>query len=94
MSPQWGGIHIYNIVPPSKNATWPVKQWIDMARVMEVFLAQIRLLLNLHSEVSLILYSSIIFLTCLEHCDFRLFYLSDYSLNHGWVIKIDIGPNS
>ena len=52
LSPQWGGILIYNIAPPRDNETLPIRPNIDMKKVMEVFLAQVRLLLNLHVQVS------------------------------------------
>ncbi|XP_045189708.2 GPI transamidase component PIG-S-like [Mercenaria mercenaria] len=51
LSPQWGGIHIYNIAPPQASATLPVKSSLNMAQVMEVFLSQLRLLLNLHAQI-------------------------------------------
>jgi len=52
LSPQWGGIHIYNVPPPSQNVTGPQQHWVDMTGVMEVFIAQLKLLLNLQSQVS------------------------------------------
>ena len=52
LSPQWGGILIYNIAPPRENESLPIRPNIDMKKVMEVFLAQVRLLLNLHVQVS------------------------------------------
>lgn len=52
LSPQWGGILIYNTPPPGPNDTLPIRPSIDMKKVMEVFVAQLRLLLNLHAQVS------------------------------------------
>lgn len=52
LSPQWGGIYIYNVAPPSANSTLPEQKILDMGRIMEVFLAQFRLLLNLHTQAS------------------------------------------
>ncbi|XP_077448910.1 GPI transamidase component PIG-S [Stigmatopora argus] len=43
-SPHWGGIMIYNV--NRENATLPIDIDIDMAKVMGVFLAQLRLLLG------------------------------------------------
>lgn len=50
LSPQWGGILIYNIPLPQPNDTLPIRPSVDMKRVMEVFVAQLRLLLNLHVQ--------------------------------------------
>ncbi|KAK3602026.1 hypothetical protein CHS0354_013067, partial [Potamilus streckersoni] len=47
LSPRWGGIYIYNIPSPPQNASLPVRPSIDMRKVMEIFLFQIRLLFNL-----------------------------------------------
>ncbi|KAL4231706.1 hypothetical protein ACF0H5_009282 [Mactra antiquata] len=52
LSPQWGGIHIYNIDASTNNKTLPVQQNVDMSQVMNVFISQLRLLLNIHSQVS------------------------------------------
>lgn len=49
LSPQWGGIYIQNVPGPSENDTLPVPVELDMRRVMEVFVSQLRLLLNFHS---------------------------------------------
>ncbi|XP_060573029.1 GPI transamidase component PIG-S-like [Ruditapes philippinarum] len=51
LSPQWGGIHIYNVAQPQEGVTLPVKSSLDMAQVMRVILSQLRLLLNLHSQL-------------------------------------------
>ncbi|XP_075024797.1 GPI-anchor transamidase component PIGS isoform X3 [Calonectris borealis] len=42
-SPRWGGIMIYNVeAPASSQASLPLHVDVDMVRVMEVFLAQLR----------------------------------------------------
>nr|KAF6289686.1 phosphatidylinositol glycan anchor biosynthesis class S [Pipistrellus kuhlii] len=42
-SPRWGGIMVYNVDPKAYNASeLPVRVEVDMVRVMEVFLAQLR----------------------------------------------------
>lgn len=42
-SPRWGGIMVYNVDPKIYNASeLPVRVEVDMVRVMEVFLAQLR----------------------------------------------------
>lgn len=47
-SPRWGGIMVYNVDPKVYNASeLPVKVEVDMVRVMEVFLAQLRLLFGI-----------------------------------------------
>lgn len=47
-SPRWGGIMIYNVDPKAYNASeLPVRVEVDMVRVMEVFLAQLRLLFGI-----------------------------------------------
>ncbi|EMP37809.1 GPI transamidase component PIG-S [Chelonia mydas] len=52
-SPRWGGIMVYNIDHPVADKA-PLPLWVDvdMVRVMEVFLAQLRLLFGI-SQVSL-----------------------------------------
>ncbi|CAM4574145.1 LOW QUALITY PROTEIN: GPI transamidase component PIG-S [Lepidochelys kempii] len=52
-SPRWGGIMVYNIDHPVPDKA-PLPLWVDvdMVRVMEVFLAQLRLLFGI-SQVSL-----------------------------------------
>ncbi|MGH0173320.1 UNVERIFIED_CONTAM: hypothetical protein FKN15_065059 [Acipenser sinensis] len=46
-SPRWGGIMVYNVNEKYTDPPWlPVHINIDMVRVMEVFLAQLRLLLG------------------------------------------------
>ncbi|XP_055554201.1 GPI transamidase component PIG-S isoform X1 [Falco cherrug] len=50
-SPRWGGIVVYNIeAPASPQASLPLHVDVDMVRVMEVFLAQLRLLFGLSRE--------------------------------------------
>ncbi|NXC51230.1 PIGS transamidase, partial [Penelope pileata] len=50
-SPRWGGIMIYNVeAPASPQASLPLHVDVDMVRVMEVFLAQLRLLFGLSRE--------------------------------------------
>nr|XP_021406568.1 GPI transamidase component PIG-S isoform X1 [Lonchura striata domestica] len=50
-SPRWGGIMVYNVeAPASPQASLPLHVDVDMARVMEVFLAQLRLLFGLSWE--------------------------------------------
>ena len=51
LSPRWGGILIYN-TETRANATAPPTVNVDVKRVMEVFLTQLRLLLNIHVQVS------------------------------------------
>uniref|UniRef100_A0A8C2M2V0 Phosphatidylinositol glycan anchor biosynthesis, class S n=1 Tax=Cricetulus griseus TaxID=10029 RepID=A0A8C2M2V0_CRIGR len=47
-SPRWGGIMIYNVDPKIYNASdLPVKVEVDMVQVMEVFLAQLKLLFGI-----------------------------------------------
>ncbi|EPQ14345.1 GPI transamidase component PIG-S [Myotis brandtii] len=47
-SPRWGGIMVYNVDPKAYNASeLPVRVEVDMVRVMEVFLAQLRLLFGI-----------------------------------------------
>ncbi|KAM6461046.1 GPI transamidase component PIG-S [Liasis olivaceus] len=49
-SPRWGGIMVYNVEPEAANETsLPRRVDIDMVRVMEVFLAQLRLLFGISS---------------------------------------------
>ncbi|KAM6242541.1 GPI transamidase component PIG-S [Porphyrio hochstetteri] len=50
-SPRWGGIMVYNVeAPDSPSASLPLHVDVDMVRVMEVFLAQLRLLFGLARE--------------------------------------------
>ncbi|XP_026512216.1 GPI transamidase component PIG-S [Terrapene carolina triunguis] len=52
-SPRWGGIMVYNIDHPAPDkAPLPLRVDVDMVRVMEVFLAQLRLLFGI-SQVPL-----------------------------------------
>ncbi|XP_062072515.1 GPI transamidase component PIG-S [Lepus europaeus] len=47
-SPRWGGIMVYNVDPKAYNGSGlPVRVEVDMVRVMEVFLAQLRLLFGI-----------------------------------------------
>ncbi|XP_007183950.1 GPI transamidase component PIG-S isoform X4 [Balaenoptera acutorostrata] len=47
-SPRWGGIMVYNVDPKAYNGSeLPVRVKVDMVRVMEVFLAQLRLLFGI-----------------------------------------------
>ncbi|XP_048221483.1 GPI transamidase component PIG-S [Perognathus longimembris pacificus] len=47
-SPRWGGIMVYNVDPQTYNASeLPVRVEVDMVQVMEVFLAQLRLLFGI-----------------------------------------------
>ncbi|XP_052771493.1 GPI transamidase component PIG-S-like [Mya arenaria] len=52
LSPQWGGIYIYNVPHPQENATLPAPHTLDMGRIMEVFVSQLRLLLNFNVQSS------------------------------------------
>ncbi|NXK08810.1 PIGS transamidase, partial [Herpetotheres cachinnans] len=50
-SPRWGGIMVYNVEDPaSPQTSLPLHVDVDMVRVMEVFLAQLRLLFGLSRE--------------------------------------------
>uniref|UniRef100_A0A8C0IAS7 Phosphatidylinositol glycan anchor biosynthesis class S n=1 Tax=Bubo bubo TaxID=30461 RepID=A0A8C0IAS7_BUBBB len=50
-SPRWGGIMVYNVEAPAPpQASLPLHVDVDMVRVMEVFLAQLRLLFGLSRE--------------------------------------------
>ncbi|CAG2234101.1 GPI transamidase component PIG-S-like [Mytilus edulis] len=49
LSPRWGGIFIYNVPNPGVNDTLPVPVSLDMKSVMEVFITQLKLLLNIQS---------------------------------------------
>ncbi|KAG6928549.1 phosphatidylinositol glycan anchor biosynthesis class S [Chelydra serpentina] len=52
-SPRWGGIMVYNVDHPAPDkALLPLRVDVDMVRVMEVFLAQLRLLFGI-SQVPL-----------------------------------------
>ena len=53
LSPQWGGIYIYNIAPPTVNDTLPLRPVLNMKHVMSVFITQLRLLLNMQLQVTL-----------------------------------------
>ncbi|XP_010210480.1 PREDICTED: GPI transamidase component PIG-S [Tinamus guttatus] len=50
-SPRWGGIMVYNVEgPAAPQASLPLRVDVDMVRVMEVFLAQLRLLFGILRE--------------------------------------------
>ncbi|KAK3095640.1 hypothetical protein FSP39_017048 [Pinctada imbricata] len=51
LSPRWGGIYIYNVKSPSQNASLPHEVSLNMKQVMEVFISQLRLLLNLNNQI-------------------------------------------
>ncbi|KAL8570340.1 hypothetical protein ACOMHN_035758 [Nucella lapillus] len=51
LSPRWGGILIYNTDVMANKTHLPTVQ-IEIKRVMEVFLTQLRLLLNIHVQTS------------------------------------------
>ena len=57
LRPRRAGIYIYNIPNPRQNDTLPVSVSLNMKSVMEVFIAQLRLLLNLQSLVSIVITS-------------------------------------
>ncbi|CAH1785714.1 unnamed protein product [Owenia fusiformis] len=50
LSPQWGGILIYNVETP-QNVSLPAAVEVDMKPVMQVFLAQLRLILGIPTVV-------------------------------------------
>ena len=51
LSPRWGGLMIYNVAGPTENATLPDPVLLDMKRVMETFLSQLRLLIGINKQV-------------------------------------------
>ncbi|GFS10068.1 GPI transamidase component PIG-S-like [Elysia marginata] len=51
LSPRWGGVMIYNLEKNKSNQTLETVQ-LDMHKLMEVFAAQIRLLLNIQAQIS------------------------------------------
>lgn len=51
LSPRWGGFLIYNLPPLKENATLPRRIDIDMKKVMEVFLSQLRSLLGIPNPI-------------------------------------------
>ncbi|XP_076461379.1 GPI-anchor transamidase component PIGS-like [Babylonia areolata] len=51
LSPRWGGILIYNADAPGNKTHIPTVH-VDVKRVMEVFITQLRLLLNIHVQAS------------------------------------------
>ena len=54
LSPQWGGIMIYNVKrTASENNTKPQQIAVDMKPVMNIFLSQLKLLLGWKPEVSM-----------------------------------------
>ncbi|XP_053131579.1 GPI transamidase component PIG-S isoform X2 [Hemicordylus capensis] len=46
-SPRWGGIMVYNVEPEAANETFPRHVDVDLVQVMQVFLAQLRLLFGI-----------------------------------------------
>ncbi|KAK2187452.1 hypothetical protein NP493_165g06010 [Ridgeia piscesae] len=52
LSPRWGGVLVYNVATPPENATYPHKVMLDMRRVMEVFVSQLRLLLGVNPQTA------------------------------------------
>ncbi|XP_038059232.1 GPI transamidase component PIG-S-like isoform X2 [Patiria miniata] len=52
LSPRWGGVMIQNVPKPSENDTLPLTVEIDTRRAMEVFLAQLRLLIGIPQQVA------------------------------------------
>ncbi|KAK6176585.1 hypothetical protein SNE40_014841 [Patella caerulea] len=53
LSPRWGGVMIYNVPEFNSSAALPYLVQVDMRQVMEVFVSQIRLLLNVNSAAQL-----------------------------------------
>ena len=53
LSPRWGGIQIYNVLVPG-NATRPHPVSVDMRAVMETAISQLRLLLGIGGQVSVL----------------------------------------
>lgn len=51
LSPQWGGIVVQNLPSPPPNSSLPVRVTVDMKTVMEVFLTQLRLLMDFNIQV-------------------------------------------
>jgi hypothetical protein len=52
--PRWGGIHIYNYhVAGEDNFKFPAKISVDMARVMGIWLGQLRILLGVKERSGL-----------------------------------------
>lgn len=51
LSPQWGGIVVQNLPSPPPNSSLPVSVAVDMKTVMEVFLTQLRLLMDFNIQV-------------------------------------------
>nr|XP_022288860.1 GPI transamidase component PIG-S-like [Crassostrea virginica] len=52
LSPQWGGIVIQNLPSPPPNSTLPFRASVDMKTVMEVFLTQLRLLMDFNIQTT------------------------------------------
>ncbi|KAI0230825.1 GPI transamidase component PIG-S [Lamellibrachia satsuma] len=50
LSPRWGGVLVYNVANPPENVTYPHQVTLDMRRVMEVFVSQLRLLLGVNPQ--------------------------------------------
>ncbi len=51
LSPRWGGFMIHNIDTPKQDESLPKPVSLDMQRVMEVFLSQLRMLIGIHTKV-------------------------------------------
>ncbi|XP_048746599.2 GPI transamidase component PIG-S-like [Ostrea edulis] len=52
LSPQWGGIVIQNLPSPPPNSSLPATASVDMKTVMEVFLTQLRFLMDFSIHVA------------------------------------------
>ena len=52
LSPRWGGFMIHNIDTPKQDEPLPKPVSLDMTRVMEVFLSQLRMLIGIHTKVN------------------------------------------
>ncbi len=52
LSPRWGGVLVHNVPRPSENDSLPLTVEIDTRHSMEVFLAQLRLLIGVPQQVA------------------------------------------
>ncbi|XP_033627914.1 GPI transamidase component PIG-S-like [Asterias rubens] len=52
LSPRWGGVLVHNVPRPSENDTLPLTVEIDTKHSMEVFLAQLRLLIGVPQQAA------------------------------------------
>ena len=50
LSPRWGGIMVYNVEGPASSKPLPHTVKLDMGRVMEGFISQLRLLLGISPD--------------------------------------------